>query len=139
MPGVLPVLNAAGGRVRGAHRAGAGLHDQADAASGARKNYFYPDLPKGYQITQYEQPICERGKLTHRQPEGERSIRIRRIHMEEDAGKNVHDAGGGREPGGLEPRRECRCWRSSASRTCAARTRRSSTSRRCATCWSTWA
>src|SRR5207248_6192426 len=50
------------------------------------KNYFYPDLPKGYQITQYDRPICEHGKL-----EG---VRIRRIHIEEDAGKSVHDKGG---------------------------------------------
>ncbi|HEY0093348.1 MAG TPA: Asp-tRNA(Asn)/Glu-tRNA(Gln) amidotransferase subunit GatB, partial [Archangium sp.] len=58
----------------------------------SRKNYFYPDLPKGYQITQFDQPICEWGQLVIDTPEGEKTIRVRRIHMEEDAGKSVHDA-----------------------------------------------
>jgi aspartyl-tRNA(Asn)/glutamyl-tRNA(Gln) amidotransferase subunit B len=59
----------------------------------ARKNYFYPDLPKAYQISQYEQPLCQHGELTIQldgQPE--RKVRLTRIHVEEDAGKNVHDA-----------------------------------------------
>ena len=55
----------------------------------ARKNYFYPDLPKGYQISQYDEPICEHGKLTLALG-GEDASRILRIHIEEDAGKNIH-------------------------------------------------
>ncbi len=91
MPGVLPVLNQ---RVMEfAVRTGLALGCTIKKTSiWSRKNYFYPDLPKGYQITQYDQPICEWGKLTIDMPEGEKTIRVRRIHMEEDAGKNVHDA-----------------------------------------------
>ncbi len=58
----------------------------------ARKHYFYPDLPKGYQISQYEEPICERGSLDVEIEGATRTIGIRRIHMEEDAGKNIHDS-----------------------------------------------
>lgn len=57
----------------------------------ARKHYFYPDLPKGYQISQYEEPICERGHLNVPMDGAVRTIGITRIHMEEDAGKNIHD------------------------------------------------
>ncbi|HOK15072.1 MAG TPA: Asp-tRNA(Asn)/Glu-tRNA(Gln) amidotransferase GatCAB subunit B, partial [Candidatus Kapabacteria bacterium] len=58
----------------------------------ARKNYFYPDLPKGYQITQYEDPICYNGYIEIELSETERKrIGITRIHMEEDAGKSIHD------------------------------------------------
>lgn len=57
----------------------------------ARKNYFYPDLPKGYQLTQHTTPICVGGHVTIRTPEGTRDIRLNRIHMEEDAGKSLHD------------------------------------------------
>lgn len=57
----------------------------------ARKHYFYPDLPKGYQISQYEEPICEQGSLKIKHENADRLIGITRIHMEEDAGKNIHD------------------------------------------------
>jgi aspartyl-tRNA(Asn)/glutamyl-tRNA(Gln) amidotransferase subunit B len=91
MPGVLPVLNQR--VVEFAVRTGLALGCTIKKTSvWSRKNYFYPDLPKGYQITQFDQPICEWGKLTIDMPEGEKVIRVRRIHMEEDAGKNVHDA-----------------------------------------------
>lgn len=87
LPGALPVLNR---RVLAlAVRAGLALGCEIRAQSvWSRKNYFYPDLPKGYQITQYDQPICEHGALTV----GDRAIRITRIHMEEDAGKSTHQA-----------------------------------------------
>lgn len=58
-----------------------------------RKNYFYPDLPKGYQTTQDKAPICKGGFVTIKTNEGEKKIRLNRIHMEEDAGKNLHLAG----------------------------------------------
>lgn len=58
----------------------------------ARKNYFYPDLPKGYQISQHTTPICQGGELWIRTGDTERAVRLNRIHLEEDAGKSVHDA-----------------------------------------------
>lgn len=57
----------------------------------ARKNYFYPDLPKGYQISQHTTPICKGGHVTIQTPGGERQVQLNRIHMEEDAGKSIHD------------------------------------------------
>ncbi len=57
----------------------------------ARKNYFYPDLPKGYQISQHTTPICKGGKVKIKTSEGERYIQLNRIHLEEDAGKSIHD------------------------------------------------
>ncbi|WP_342379286.1 Asp-tRNA(Asn)/Glu-tRNA(Gln) amidotransferase subunit GatB [Myxococcus stipitatus] len=94
MPGVLPVLNAR--VVEFAIRTGLALECVVNARSvWSRKNYFYPDLPKGYQITQFDLPVCEHGRLVIDTPSGEKVIRVRRIHMEEDAGKSVHDAGGG--------------------------------------------
>ena len=59
----------------------------------ARKNYFYPDLPKGYQISQFEEPICSEGMVPIDAGEGNREIRLIRIHIEEDAGKSIHDIG----------------------------------------------
>ncbi|MGI9262605.1 MAG: Asp-tRNA(Asn)/Glu-tRNA(Gln) amidotransferase subunit GatB [Woeseiaceae bacterium] len=89
-PGVLPVLNAEVVRMA----AKFGLAVNATVASRsvfARKNYFYPDLPKGYQISQYELPIVEHGELFIRDDEGnDKRIGITRAHLEEDAGKSVH-------------------------------------------------
>jgi len=91
MPGVLPVLNTR--VVEYAIRLGLALGCTVKKTSvWSRKNYFYPDMPKGYQITQFDQPICEWGQLSVDTPEGDKTIRVRRIHMEEDAGKSVHDA-----------------------------------------------
>jgi aspartyl-tRNA(Asn)/glutamyl-tRNA(Gln) amidotransferase subunit B len=58
----------------------------------ARKHYFYPDLPKGYQISQFDEPICERGHVDFFMGEAKRTVGLKRIHMEEDAGKNIHDS-----------------------------------------------
>ena len=90
MPGTLPVLNKT--VVDYAIRLGIAIQAEiAPKSVIARKNYFYPDLPKGYQISQYEQPIAERGSLTVHTSAGEKTIGITRIHIEEDAGKLVHD------------------------------------------------
>jgi len=90
MPGVLPVINRRA--VEMAIRAGLATHCQiAPYSRFARKNYFYPDLPKGYQISQYELPLCERGYLDVTLNGGHRRIGITRIHLEEDAGKNLHE------------------------------------------------
>jgi aspartyl-tRNA(Asn)/glutamyl-tRNA(Gln) amidotransferase subunit B len=92
LPGALPVINAEA--VRLAVRAAIALECTINLRSVfARKNYFYPDLPKGYQISQYDQPLALRGTLHARIP-GETTlhdIAITRLHMEEDAGKSVHD------------------------------------------------
>src|SRR5260370_41245939 len=90
MPGVLPVLNQK--VVEFAVRAGVALGCAIRQTSiWSRKNYFYPDLPKGYQITQYDRPICEHGKLAIDVGGGEKEIRILRIPKGEDAGKRDHD------------------------------------------------
>ncbi|MBE2252438.1 MAG: Asp-tRNA(Asn)/Glu-tRNA(Gln) amidotransferase subunit GatB [Myxococcus sp.] len=89
LPGVLPVLNQRA--VELALSAGHALECTiAERSEWSRKHYFYPDLPKGYQITQYEFPICLGGRVVFDGPEGEKTVRLTRIHMEEDAGKLVH-------------------------------------------------
>ena len=93
MPGVLPVLNRR--VVEFAVKAGLATHCRiAPRSRWARKNYFYPDLPKGYQITQYELPICVEGHIDIFVDGTGKSVRLTRIHMEEDTGKNIHDAHG---------------------------------------------
>ncbi len=93
MPGVLPVLNKKA--LEFAIRTGLATHCTISSYSRfARKNYFYPDLPKGYQISQYERPICEHGFIEIVVDGEVRRIGITRIHMEEDAGKNIHEGGG---------------------------------------------
>lgn len=88
-PGTLPAINARA--VEFAIRAGLALGCTIRTTSVfSRKNYFYPDLPKGYQISQYDLPICENGMLKIETSKGEKTIRVQRIHMEEDAGKNIH-------------------------------------------------
>ena len=89
-PGVLPVLNRSA--VDLAIRAGLALGCRVNETSiFARKNYFYPDLPKGYQISQYEFPICTGGVIAFEGPDGPRQVNLTRIHMEEDAGKSLHE------------------------------------------------
>jgi aspartyl-tRNA(Asn)/glutamyl-tRNA(Gln) amidotransferase subunit B len=92
MPGVLPVLNEYA--VELAVRVGLAAHCEiAPRSIFDRKSYFYPDLPKGYQISQYETPVCKGGYIDLLSANGEhRRIRLVRIHLEEDAGKNVHEA-----------------------------------------------
>lgn len=90
MPGVLPVLNRT--VVEYTIRMALATHCSiAPYSQFARKNYFYPDLPKGYQISQYELPLARNGWVEIETSEGVKHIRIHRIHMEEDAGKLVHD------------------------------------------------
>ena len=90
MPGTLPVVNRLA--VEMAVRTGLSLNCAIRSRNRfARKNYFYPDLPKGYQISQYEAPICEHGFLEVAGEGSAKRVRIRRAHLEEDAGKNVHD------------------------------------------------
>lgn len=91
LPGSLPVTNLKG--VEFAIMLGLALNCQVRHENRlARKHYFYPDLPKGYQISQYEEPICERGRLEIEMNGKTRTIGITRVHMEEDAGKNIHDS-----------------------------------------------
>jgi aspartyl-tRNA(Asn)/glutamyl-tRNA(Gln) amidotransferase subunit B len=90
LPGVLPVLN--GAAVEHAIRFGLAIGATINRRSiFARKNYFYPDLPKGYQISQYETPIAQGGTIRIAAGEGEKVIRITRAHLEEDAGKSLHE------------------------------------------------
>jgi aspartyl-tRNA(Asn)/glutamyl-tRNA(Gln) amidotransferase subunit B len=90
LPGVLPVANRAA--IECALRFGLAVQGTIHRRSVfARKNYFYPDLPKGYQISQYEQPIVQGGAVRIVLPEGEKSIRLTRAHLEEDAGKSLHE------------------------------------------------
>lgn len=92
LPGVLPVLNKHA--VELAVRAALALECTLNMKSVfARKNYFYPDLPKGYQISQHDLPICEHGQLTVEVEDKNVRVGITRIHMEEDAGKSSHLAG----------------------------------------------
>ncbi len=92
-PGVLPVLNkdVVEYTIKMGLATGCRINQKSIFS---RKNYFYPDLPKGYQISQYEEPICEHGKIMIKLKDGsEKKIGITRIHMEEDAGKSIHDQG----------------------------------------------
>lgn len=95
-PGTLPVIN--GKAIEFAIRMGLACHCEIMRVNHfARKNYFYPDLPKGYQVSQHTTPICAKGYITIRRSadsggETGRTIRLNRIHLEEDAGKSIHDA-----------------------------------------------
>lgn len=90
LPGVLPVLNR--GAVECAIKFGLAVGAEVASKSVfARKNYFYPDLPKGYQISQYELPVVIGGKLTIQVGEQEKTVQLTRAHLEEDAGKSLHE------------------------------------------------
>ena len=94
MPGTLPVLNEK--VVEYAVRAGLATNCTISRNSkNDRKNYYYPDLPKSYQISQYDKPLCEDGEVEIETKNGKKTIRIERIHIEEDAGKLNHDDFGG--------------------------------------------
>jgi aspartyl-tRNA(Asn)/glutamyl-tRNA(Gln) amidotransferase subunit B len=93
LPGVLPVLNRR--VVEFALRTALATHCEiAPVSRWARKNYFYPDLPKGYQISMYELPLAQHGYITLTVNGQSKRVGLTRIHMEEDAGKNIHDAHG---------------------------------------------
>jgi len=89
MPGMLPVVNqrAVEYGIKVALALGCEINPRSIFA---RKNYFYPDLPKGYQISQYEEPLARNGTVSIRTSGGERTIRVRRVHLEEDTGKLTH-------------------------------------------------
>ena len=90
-PGTLPKLNSQ--QIEYAVRLGLALGSKINPLNRFdRKNYFYADLPKGYQITQQDEPICIGGGISIPTPDYTREIRIHHIHMEEDAGKSTHDA-----------------------------------------------
>jgi aspartyl-tRNA(Asn)/glutamyl-tRNA(Gln) amidotransferase subunit B len=90
LPGTLPVLNR--GAVERAIRFGLAVGATINPRSVfARKNYFYPDLPKGYQISQYEIPVVQGGSVTITTEAGEKTVRLTRAHLEEDAGKSLHE------------------------------------------------
>ena len=89
MPGMLPVINRRA--VEMTIMTGLALNCTIEEFNiFARKNYFYPDLPKGYQISQYEFPLCKNGWLEIETSQGKKRIGIRRVHLEEDTGKNIH-------------------------------------------------
>src|SRR5476649_82742 len=90
MPGMLPVINER--CVEQAVRTGLALNAKINLVSVFdRKNYFYADLPQGYQISQFLDPIVGKGEIILDMPEGKKTIGITRIHMEQDAGKSLHD------------------------------------------------
>ena len=90
LPGALPVLNRTA--VAMAVKAGLGLNCTINSESQwSRKNYFYPDLPKGYQISQYDRPLCQHGHIEIPIDGKRKKIGVQRIHMEEDAGKSLHE------------------------------------------------
>src|SRR6185295_4462373 len=90
LPGTLPVANRAA--VEHAIRFGLAVSGKISARSiFARKNYFYPDLPKSYQISQYEIPVIQGGEVAFFMNEAEKRVRLTRAHLEEDAGKSLHE------------------------------------------------
>jgi aspartyl-tRNA(Asn)/glutamyl-tRNA(Gln) amidotransferase subunit B len=106
MPGTLPVINKKA--VEYAIRSALALNCQVASRSiFARKNYFYPDLPKNYQISQYEEPLAQNGYLEIRTNSGNRKVGVTRINLEEDAGKLLHDIGSREIDGSLVDFNRC--------------------------------
>jgi aspartyl-tRNA(Asn)/glutamyl-tRNA(Gln) amidotransferase subunit B len=105
-PGVLPVLNkkAVEGIVKVGLALGCSINNDSFFA---RKQYFYPDLPKAYQISQSERPFCENGTVTIKTDDGLKTIRVQRIHLEEDAGKLIHAIGSSELPYSLVDLNRC--------------------------------
>ncbi len=90
-PGTLPKTNKKA--VEFAVKMGLACHCEIEQYNYfARKNYFYPDLPKGYQVSQHTAPICKGGFVSIKTKDGEKNVKLNRIHLEEDAGKSIHDA-----------------------------------------------
>lgn len=90
-PGTLPKTNKKA--VEFAIKMGLACHCEIEQYNYfARKNYFYPDLPKGYQVSQHTTPICKGGFVSIKTKDGEKNVKLNRIHLEEDAGKSIHDA-----------------------------------------------
>ena len=90
LPGALPVLNRRAVDLAARAALALGCHINPRSIF-ARKNYFYPDLPKGYQISQYDRPLALNGSIAFRGAERDVTVGIVRVHMEEDAGKSLHD------------------------------------------------
>src|SRR5207249_12338694 len=90
LPGALPVLNRRAVELGARAALALGLHIN-NRSIFARKNYFYPDLPKGYQISQYEEPLAVDGSVEFAGRDGPRRVGIVRVHLEEDAGKSLHE------------------------------------------------
>src|ERR1700755_380779 len=89
-PGTLPKMNKKA--IEYAVKMGLACHCEIEKNNYfARKNYFYPDLPKGYQISQHTTPVCKGGYVTIKSGDGSRNVQLNRIHLEEDAGKSIHD------------------------------------------------
>src|SRR5205085_10731225 len=102
LPGTLPLLNR--GAVDRAIRFGLAVGARiAPLSIFARKNYFYPDLPKGYQISQYETPVVQGGAVEFLVGDVAHTVQLTRAHLEEDAGKSLHGVGGGSEAGSGAP------------------------------------
>ena len=104
LPGTLPVINR--GAVERAIRFGLAVGAKVASPSiFARKNYFYPDLPKGYQISQYETPVVQGGHVQFLLDGKKRAVRLTRAHLEEDAGKSLHEDYQGQS--GIDLNRRC--------------------------------
>ena len=130
LPGTLPVMNR--GAVERAIRFGLAVGATvAPLSIFARKNYFYPDLPKGYQISQYETPVVQGGTVEFFVGETAHRVQLTRAHLEEDAGKSIHEDYAGEDRRRPQPRRHAAARDRHRARHALAASRRWSTRRRC--------